>query len=81
LLIILSYHQPIIKQKGRNRHAVIARQIGFGTRTPEGSLAYSCLLSVIETCRLREINPWTYIASVLANARQGLSPPTFPVGS
>jgi transposase len=63
------------------RHAVIARQISFGTRTPEGSLAYSSLLSVIETCRLREINPWTYIASVLANARQGLSPPTFPVGS
>jgi IS1 family transposase len=63
------------------RHAVIARQIGFGTRTCEGSLAYSSLLSVIETCRLREINPWTYIASVLANARQGLSPPPFPVGS
>jgi transposase len=63
------------------RHAVIARQIGFGTRTSEGSLAYSSLLSVIETCRLREINPWTYIASVLANARQGLSPPPFSVGS
>ena len=63
------------------RHAVIARQIGFGTRTSEGSLAYSSLLSVIETCRLREINPWTYIAEVLALARQGLSPPPFPVGS
>lgn len=35
------------------RHAVIARKIGFGTRTSEGSLAYSSLLSVIETCRLR----------------------------
>ncbi len=33
------------------RHAVIARNIGFGTRTSEGSLAYSSLLSVIETCR------------------------------
>ncbi len=63
------------------RHAVIARNIGFGTRTREGSLAYSSLLSVIETCRLREINPWIYIASVLALARQGLSPPPFPVGS
>jgi len=39
------------------RHAVIARRIGYGTRTPEGSLAYSSLLSIIETCRLREINP------------------------
>ena len=63
------------------RHAVIARNIGFGTRTPEGSRAYSSLLSVIETCRLREINPWTYIAEVLALARQGLSPPPFPLGS
>ncbi len=60
---------------------MIARQIGFGTRTREGSLAKASLLSVIETCRLREINPWTYIASVLALARQGLSPPPFPVGS
>ena len=63
------------------RHAVIARNIGFGTRTSEGSLAYSSLLSVIETCRLRDINPWTYIAEVLALARLGLSPPPFPVGS
>ena len=63
------------------RHAVIARNIGFGTRPSEGSLAYSSLLSVIETCRLRQINPWTYIAKVLALARQGLSPPPFPVSS
>ena len=63
------------------RHAVIARNIGFGTRTSEGSLAYSSLLSVIETCRLRELNPWIYIASVLANARRGLAPPQFPLGN
>lgn len=30
------------------RHAVIARRISYGTRTTEGSIAYSCLLSVIE---------------------------------
>ena len=63
------------------RHAVIARKIGFGTRTREGSLAYSSLLSVIETCRLRKINSWSYIASVLAFARKGLAPPPFPVGT
>ena len=55
------------------RHAVIARRIGYGTRTREGSLAYSSLLSVIETCRLRQINPWTYIAEVIALARKGRS--------
>ena len=35
------------------------------------------LLSVIETCRLRDINPWNYIAKVLALARS----PTFPCWS
>jgi transposase len=63
------------------RHAVIARNIGFGTRTREGSLAYSSLLSVIETCRLRQINPWTYIAEVIAQARKGIHPSPFPFGS
>lgn len=63
------------------RHAVISRNIGFGTRTNEGSLAYSSLLSVIETCRLRKLNPWIYIASVLGSARKGLPPPPFPVGT
>ncbi len=63
------------------RHAVIARRIGFGTRTSEGSLAYSSLLSVIETCRLRQINPWIYIAQVLALARKGINSPPSPLGS
>lgn len=63
------------------RHAVIARRIGYGTRTSEGSLAYSSLLTVIETCRLRELNPWIYLAQVLALARKGVAPPPFPVGS
>jgi len=57
------------------RHAVIARRISYGTRTTEGSIAYSSLLSVVETCRLREINPWEYISSVIKLARKGLSPP------
>ena len=62
------------------RHAVISRRISHGTRTSEGSRAYSALLSVIETCRLRNLNPWTYIAEVLALARKGLNPPPLPVG-
>jgi transposase len=62
------------------RHAVIARRISHGTRTTEGSIAYSSLLSVIETCRLRQVNPWAYIANVIGLARKGLSPPTLPSG-
>ena len=63
------------------RHAVIARRIGYGTRNREGSLAYSSLLSVIETCRLRNIDPWTYIAEVIALARKGICPPPLPAGN
>ena len=53
------------------RHAVISRRISFGTRTSEGSEAYAALLSVIETCRLRNVDPWTYIAQTIALARKG----------
>ncbi|NJL52243.1 MAG: transposase [Hydrococcus sp. SU_1_0] len=62
------------------RHAVIARRISYGTRTTEGSIALSSLLSVIETCRLRQLNPWKYISSVIQLARKGLSPPFLPSG-
>lgn len=56
------------------RHAVIARRISFGTRTCEGSKAYATLLSVIETCRLRNVDPWSYIAQTIALGRKGISP-------
>jgi hypothetical protein len=62
------------------RHAVISRRISQGTRTSEGSRAYSALLSVIETCRLRHRGPWEYIAEVIALARQGIAPPPIPNG-
>ena len=60
---------------------MIARRIGYGTRTSEGSQAYSSLLSVIETCRLRQVNPWTYIAEVITLGRKGITPPPVPPGS
>lgn len=63
------------------RHAVISRRISQGTRTSEGSRAYSALLSVIETCRLRQHIPWDYIAEVIALARQGKTPPPIPTGA
>jgi len=55
------------------RHAVISRRISFGTRTTEGSMAYAALLSVIETCRLRNRDPWQYIAQTIALGRKGLA--------
>ncbi len=60
------------------RHAVISRRISFGTRTTEGSRAYAALLSVTETCRLRNQDPWAYIAQAIALGRKGINPPGIP---
>jgi hypothetical protein len=60
------------------RHWVIARKINHGTRTAEGSRAYTLLASVIDTCRQRGILPWPYIAQVIAERRQGKAAPPIP---
>jgi len=60
------------------RHWVIARKINLGTRSPEGSRAYVSLASVIDTCRQRDVLPWPYIASVLAERRKGNPAPPIP---
>lgn len=54
------------------RHAVIARRISFGTRTDEGSRAYAAILSVVETCRRRKLDPWALITEAVATARRGV---------
>lgn len=60
------------------RHAVIARRISFGTTTNEGSRAYAAILSVVETCRRRKLDPWALITEAVANARRGVQPPMLP---
>ena len=60
------------------RHWVIARKISYGTRTEQGSRAYTLLASVIDTCRQRGISPWPYIAEVIAERRKGNAAPPIP---
>jgi transposase len=60
------------------RHWVIARRIGQGTRTQQGSRSLALLASVIETCRQRGHSPWTYLAEVMRARRQGLPAPILP---
>jgi len=60
------------------RHWVIARKISHGTRTPQGSRAYTLLASVIDTCRQRGVSPWPYLAEVIAERRKGNPPPPLP---
>jgi transposase len=63
------------------RHWVIARLISHGTRTPQGSRVFAILASVIDTCRLRGLSPWTYLASVIAERRQGQPAPELPAAA
>jgi transposase len=70
------------------RQAVIARLTSFGTRTREGSnprvkpegklLFYTASMSMIETCRRRGVDPWTYICQLIIAARKGLPHPPMP---
>jgi len=55
-------HLPVTNNEAERalRHAVIARSITHGTRSAEGSNAYAALLTVIETCRRRNLSPWPY---------------------
>lgn len=61
------------------RHWVISRRISFGTRTPEGTAAFTSIASVIDTCYKRKVSPWKYIAEVISLRRKGLAVPPLPV--
>jgi len=60
------------------RHWVIARRIGMGTRSEQGTRAFALLASVIETCRKRRASPWPYLADVIRQRRKGLPAPPMP---
>jgi hypothetical protein len=60
------------------RHWVIARRMGMGTRTEQGTRAFALLASVIETCRKRNVSPWPYLAEVVRQRRKGLPAPPMP---
>lgn len=61
------------------RHWVLLRKITFGSRTAQGSRVIALLASVIDTARLRQLNPWAFIAQVLADRRKNLPAPHLPM--
>lgn len=60
------------------RHWVIARRLSHGTRTQEGSVSFTLLASIIETCRKRKVKPWTYLTQVVQERRKGNIAPALP---
>jgi transposase len=60
------------------RHWVIAQRISLGTRTEQGSRAFTLLASVIETCRKRAVSPWSYLVEVIRQRRCRLPAPPLP---
>jgi len=79
--VVLKYpYLPLTNNEAERalRHWVIIRRLMQGTRTPEGTRVVALLASVIETCRRRQVLPWPYLASVLAERRKGNPVPPLP---
>jgi transposase len=74
-------HLPLTNNEAEQalRHWVILRGICHGTRTEDGTRILAILISVIETCRVRQQSPWIYLAAVIGQRRAGLPIPSLPV--
>ncbi len=74
-------HLPLTNNETKRalRHWVILRSICHGTRTEDGTRILAILISVIETCRVRQQSPWIYLAAVIRQTRDGLSAPGLPL--
>ena len=79
---VLAYpHLPLTNNEAEQalRHWVILRSICHGTRTEDGSRILAILISVIETCRIRQQSPWIFLAAVIRQRRAGFSVPRLPL--
>ena len=74
-------HLPLTNNEAEQalRHWVILRNICHGTRTEDGTRILAILISVIETCRVRQQSPWIYLAAVIRQRRAGFSVPGLPL--
>ena len=83
-IILRQIHDPSLPLTNNDaerilRHWVIDRRLSNGTRTAEGTRAFTILASVIETCRIRGAPAWDYLTQVIAAARKGLQLPALPI--
>lgn len=78
--VLSNPHLPMTNNEAERclRHWVIGRRISYGTRTTQGSRVVALLASVIETCRKRNVLPWSFLADVIARRRRGDAVPLLP---
>ena len=74
-------HLPLTNNEAERalRHWVILRNICHGTRTENGTRIFAILISVIETCRVRQQSPWIYLAELIQQRRAGFPVPKLPL--
>jgi len=74
-------HLPLTNNEAEQalRHWVILRGICHGTRTEDGTRILAILISVTETCRVRQQSPWIYLAAIIRQRRAGFSVPGLPL--
>lgn len=79
--VLTQPHLPLTNNEAEQalRHWVILRSICHGTRTEDGTRILAILISVIETCRVRQQSPWLYLATVIRQRRAGFSVPGLPL--
>lgn len=57
---------------------VILRNMCHGSKTEEGSKTVSILASVVDTLRMRKVDPWGFLAQLFQARRGGRAPPPLP---
>lgn len=57
---------------------VILRNMCHGSKTEEGSKTVSLLASVVDTLRMRKVDPWSFLAQLFQVRRNGRDPPPLP---
>jgi len=74
-------HLPLTNNEAERalRHWVMLRNCCHGTRSEDGTRTFAILISVIETCRIRQQSPWVYLAAVIRLRRAGSPVPRLPL--
>lgn len=57
---------------------VILRNMCHGSKTEEGSKTVSIFASVVDTLRMRKVDPWGFLAQLFQARRSGRAPPPLP---